>query len=121
MAAAVRVAGIVLVFAALVYLLKPDLMKRILKFFKKGNRLYTAGLIRLVLAIVFFLSASRCQRPWVIIAFGTLLLIGGLLIFVLGPEKLRGWVEWWQRQPSLFLRVLAIVRLAAGAVIIYAA
>ena len=121
MAIAVRVVGIVFVFASLVYLLKPDVMKRILEFFKHGKRLYIAGLIRFALAIVFLLGASRCQRPWVIIVFGILFIIGGLLIFVLGPEKLRGWLEWWQRQPSLLLRVLAVVALAAGAIIIYAA
>jgi uncharacterized protein YjeT (DUF2065 family) len=121
MAIAVRVIGIVLVFAAAVYLVKPDVMKRILEFFKKGNRLYIAGSIRFALAIVFLLGASRCQRPWVIIAFGILLLIGGLLIFVLGPEKLRGLLEWWQRQPVLLLRVIALIFLVIGAIIVYSA
>jgi len=121
MAVAVRVVGIVFVFASLVYLLKPDVMKRILEFFKKGKRLYIAGLIRFVLAIIFLLAARECDITWVIVVFGILFLIEGLLIFILGPEKLSGLLEWWQRQSFLFLRILAVVALAAGTIIIYAA
>lgn len=121
MAVAVRVVGIVFVFASLVYLLKPDVMKRILEFFKKGKRLYIAGLIRFALAIVFLLAARECDITWVIVVFGILFLIEGLLIFILGPEKIRAMIDWWQKQSVLLLRVIAVIALAIGGVIIYSA
>jgi len=117
----IRIVGIVFIFAGVVYLLKPDVMKRIMEFFKQGKRIYLAGLIRLVLAIIFLLGASECKKPWVIIAFGILFIIGGLLIFILGLEKLKRWIEWWQKQSNLLLRVLAVIALALGAIIIYSA
>jgi len=117
----VKVVGIVFVLTGIVYLLKPDVMKRLMEFFKKGKRIYFAGLIRFALAIVFLLAARECDITWVIVAFGILFLIGGLLIFILGPGKIRAIIEWWQRQPVWLLRVIALIFLAIGAVIVYSA
>lgn len=113
--------GIVFILVAILYLLKPDVMKRILEFFKKGKRIYFAGLIRLALAVVFLLGARECRRFWVVFAFGILFLMGGLLIFVLRPEKTRRMLDWWQKQSVLLLRVVAVIALAIGALIIFSA
>jgi hypothetical protein len=53
----VKIIGIAIVALAIVYLLKPDVMKSLMEFFTEGRRIYFAGLIRLVMAVVFFLDA----------------------------------------------------------------
>jgi hypothetical protein len=113
--------GIVFVVIAIVYFLKPDVMKWLLEFFKQGKRLYFAGLIRFALAIVFLLAARECKVFWVIFAFGILFITGGLLIFIIRLEKLKSYIGWWQKQSVLLLRVLALITLAIGAVIIFCA
>ncbi|MFZ0033612.1 MAG: DUF2065 family protein [Sedimentisphaerales bacterium] len=117
----IRIIGIVFVFMTIVYLLKPDIMKRLMEFFKQGKRMYFAALIRFVLAIVFLLAARQCSRFWIIFAFGVLFIISGLLIFILGPEKVKSYINWWQKQPLVLLRIMALVGLAIGAIIIYSA
>ena len=117
----IRSLGIVIVVVGIVYLLRPDVMKWLLEFFKKGKRIYLAGLLRLALAVIFLLGARECDITWVIVVFGILFLMGGVLIFILGPEKLRRILDWYQKQSVLFLRVLAVIALAIGAVIIYSA
>jgi uncharacterized protein YjeT (DUF2065 family) len=117
----IRVIGIVFVFMTIVYFLKPDIMKRLMEFFKQGRRIYFAALLRLVLAVVFLLAARQCNRFWIIFAFGVLFIISGLLIFILGPEKVKSYINWWQRQPLVLLRIMALVGLAIGAIIIYSA
>jgi len=117
----IRILGIVFVLMGIVYLLRPDVMKWLMEFFKQGKRIYFAGLIRFALAVVFFLGALNCRIPWLIITFGILFLIGGLLIFMLGPKKLKSMIEWYQKQSLLLLRVIALIALAVGAIIIYAA
>ncbi len=115
--------GVVIVVAGIVYLLRPDIMKWLMGFFKQGKRIYFAGLIRLVLAVIFLLRAGspECEIRWVIAVLGILFLIGGLLIFILGPQKIRRILDWYQKQSVLFLRVLAVLALAIGAIIIYSA
>jgi uncharacterized protein YjeT (DUF2065 family) len=118
---AVKIIGILIVALAIVLLVKPAVTKSLIGFFSKGKRLYLAGLARLVLGVIFLLAARECDITWLIAAFGVLFLIAGLLIFTLGPEKLRGILTWSQKQSSLLLRAFAVIALAIGAVIIYAA
>jgi uncharacterized protein YjeT (DUF2065 family) len=113
--------GIVFALAGIVYLLRSDVMKWLMEFFKKGKRIYFAGLIRFALAVVFLVAARECRHPWVIFAFGILFIISGLLIFILGLEKLKSIIDWYQKQSVLLLRVVAVIALAIGAVIIYSA
>jgi uncharacterized protein YjeT (DUF2065 family) len=117
----IKIIGIVFVFMTIVYFLKPDIMKRLMEFFKQGRRIYFAALIRLVLAIVFLLAADRCRYFGVILTFGILFTISGLLLFILGLEKVKSYISWWQKQPAMLLRVVALIGLAIGALIIYSA
>jgi uncharacterized protein YjeT (DUF2065 family) len=103
------------------YLLRPNIIKKLMGFFKKGKRIYFAGLIRFALAIVFFVGARECRYFWIIFASGIIFLIGGLLIFMLGPEKIRRILDWYQNQPTLIFRVIALIVLVFGAIIIFSA
>jgi hypothetical protein len=117
----VKIVGIVIVFLAVLFLLKPDITKNLLKFFKQGKRIYFAGLARLILAVVFLLAARECDITWVIVVFGILFLISGLFIFMIGADRLKPILEWLQNKSALFLRVIAVIILAIGAIIIYSA
>ncbi len=117
----IRSIGVVFVLMAILYLLKPDVMKRLMEFFKQGKRIYFAGLIRFALAIVFLLGAHDCRKFWVIVVFGILFIISGLLVFIIRLEKLKAIIDWYQKQSVLLLRIFALIALAIGAVIIYAA
>jgi len=117
----VKIIGIIFMIVGVVYMLQPNIMKRIMEFFKQGKRLYFAGVIRFALAVVFLLAARECDITWVIVVFGILFIISGLLIFMLGLERLKSMIDWWQKQPILLLRVLALLALVLGAIIIYSA
>lgn len=117
----VKIAGILIVLIGIVYLLKPDVLKWLMNFIKKGKRVYFAAVLRFALAIVFLLGASGCDYGWIIAAFGILFLISGLIIIILGPEKIRQIFDWYQKQPALLFRIIAAVVLACGAVIVYSA
>ena len=117
----IKIIGIIFVAVGIVYLLKPDVMKWLMGFFKKGKRIYFAGLIRFVLAVIFLLAANQCKIPWVIIGFGILFMISGLLVFTLGSDRIKSILDWWQKQSPSLLRVMSIIALAVGTVIIYCA
>ena len=108
-------------FMGIAYLLRPNIIKKLMGFFKKGKRIYFAGLLRFALAVVFLVSARDCRYPWIILASGIIFLIGGLLIFMLGPEKIRRILDWYEQQPALIFRVIALIVLAFGAIIIFSA
>ena len=124
MAAVIWAVGIAFVFIGMLHLLRPDVSKRIVEFFKKDRRIYLASLIRLALAVVFLLGARDCRSEWskwVIAGFGILFLISGLVVFMLGPKRLIPVLDWYQRQSSIVIRVIAVIILAVAVVIIRSA
>ena len=117
----VKIIGIVIVALALAYLLKPEIMEYLMEFFKEGKRIYLAGLIRVVLAIVLLVAARGCDSPRMVVFFGILFLISGLLTFIIGPERAKSIINWYQGQSPLVLRLLALIALVIGVAIIYSA
>ncbi len=113
--------GIVFALIGILYLWRPDFFKWLIGFFKQGNRMYIAGVIRFILAVVFLVGATECRYFWVILIFGIIFLLSGLLIFMLGPAKIRRMFEWYEIQSTILYRIIAFFVLAVGAVIIYSA
>ena len=118
---AIKSLGILIALMGIAYLLRPEIIKRLMNFFKKGKRMYFPGVMRFALAIVFFLGARECRYPWVIFASGIIFLAGGLLIFTLGPDRIRRLLDWYAEQPMLVFRVIALIVLAFGAIVIFSA
>ena len=119
MATVIKIIGILIILMAILYLIKPDALKWLINFIKKGKRIYFIALLRFALAVLFLLAARDCYIPAGIIAFGILFIISGSLILILGAEKIRTILEWYLKQSALFLRILALIALAIGALIIY--
>ena len=117
----IKIVGIFFIACSVLYFARPDILKHLLEFFSKGNRVYLAGLIRFLLAVLFLVSARDCRIPWAMVAFGVLFLIGGVLVFVLGPKRLAPMFDWWLGRPTWLIRILGIVALAFGGIIVYAA
>ena len=113
--------GTLFVLIGVAYLFRPTILKTLMSFFKKGRRIYAAGLIRFALAVIFLLAATQCRYPEIVGVFGILFLISGLLIFVLRPDTIRRIFDWYDEQSILVFRVIAIVVIAVGAVIIFSA
>jgi uncharacterized protein YjeT (DUF2065 family) len=113
--------GILFTLMGIAYLLRPEIIKKLMGFFKKGKRIYFAGLVRLALAVVFFVAASECRYFWIIFASGIIFLMGGLLIFLLGPDKIRRILDWYEGQPVVIFRIIALIVLVFGMVIIFSA
>jgi len=117
----IKIIGVIIISIAIVFLVKPQVTRHLMEFFKKGNRIYLAGLVRFALAVVFLLAARECNKTWVILVFGILFLISGLLVFMLGPAKIGRMLDWYQKRPLIVSRLMAVLILAVGAIMIYAA
>ncbi len=113
--------GSLFVLIGFVYLFRPVILKNLMSFFKKGKRIYGAGLIRVALAVVFLLAATQCRNPKIVGAFGILFLLSGVLIFVLGPDMIRRIFNWYETQSTVVFRLIASVVIVVGAIIIFSA
>ena len=117
----IRLIGVVFVIMGILCVFKPDVPKRLMQFFRKGPRIYLAGIVRLALAGVFLVGADDCRHKWVIVGFGITFMVSGLVIFMLGAVRLRKVIDWFASLPAPVLRGLGTIALAAGATICYCA
>ena len=117
----ITIIGIVFIVLGIFLVVKPVIMKQMWKFFIKGKRMYLAGLLRFVLAVIFLIGARECDITWLIVVFGIIFLVSGLLVFMTKLEKIKSIITWWQNKSNAFLRIPAVVVLAIGIVIVYSA
>ena len=117
----VWIVGWLAFFEGILFLVRPDFLKPVLQFFRKGKRLYLVSLVRIILAVIFFLAAQQCRIPWVIILFGVIMLISGILGFVMKLETAKDMLSWWEEKSPTTIRIIGLIALAIGAIIIYSA
>jgi len=115
----VKLIGLIIVVMGAVILLNPVAMRWLIDFWKEGKRIYLVGLLRLLIGIILLLAASQCKLPGVVTTLGILILLGGLLIFLLGLEKVRSMLDWWSKKPPAALRLMGSIALAIGLLLFY--
>jgi len=120
MVALIKLVGIVIVILGVAYLLRPELMKQYMSFWTKNKRLYMGAIISAIVGAILLLGAPQCRIAWIVTVIGIWALLKGLLILVLGKEKMVSTIKWWQKKPIKTLRSLAIVVIAMGVLLIFA-
>lgn len=119
MAILVKMIGIFITAIGIIILLKPKTAKGMLVFWRQGNNLYIGGFIRAILALIFLYYAPQARWPRMILTLGVLSALGGVSIFILGLKKSREFIDWWDRKPEPYLRLISLLVLAFGALILY--
>lgn len=117
----VKLIGILMACMGFINVLNPNVMKKMISFWRRGKNIYTGGLLRVLFGVIFLWSASQARLPLVIYVLGILMLLGGLLIFILALEKTKTILDWWDKKPYYILRLIAILILAIGVLVIYSA
>jgi len=112
--------GIFIAAIGLGFILNPNMLKQVIAFFGKGKRLYLAGVLRLLIGIILLTTALRCEKPAIIVVFGILFIIGGVLIFALGLEKVKSILSWWDKKGALTMRLMGLLASLIGVLLVYA-
>jgi hypothetical protein len=84
-----------------------------------GTLAAAAGL-RVLLGVLLLLVAADSRLPVALLAIGAFSILAGLLIPVLGFERIGRMVRWWLAQPAGFVRAWAAAALAFGAFLVWA-
>jgi uncharacterized protein YjeT (DUF2065 family) len=117
----VHIIGIFITTVGILIFVFPKHSRRMMLFWRQGNNLYAAGAIRILLGSIFLFSARLMRLPQVIFILGILMFLGGLLIFMLGLEKVKAIIEWMEKKPEAYLRLISLLALAFGVLVIYSA
>jgi len=77
MAYFVCVVGALTAAWAITVLFKPDWMKKVIAFTKKGQFIYFVAAGKIFTGILFLIVSTYCNRPWAVIVIG-ILMTGGV-------------------------------------------
>ena len=119
MVAFVKLLGIFIVGFGVAILVKPNIIKQYMDFWKPIKRIYLGGALSLAIGIVFLLAAPQCRWTGFIIFFGIWALIKGIIVLLIGQKKVVSVLDWWAKRPIAFLRGYAIFAIILGALLIY--
>ena len=112
--------GIFIAAVGLSFMLNPNMFKQTMAFFGKGKRLYLVGVLRLLIGIILLTTALQCGKPAIMVLFGILFIIGGVLIFALGLEKVKSILSWWDKKGALTMRLMGLLASLIGVLLVYA-
>lgn len=111
--------GILYVIFGVVLFMKPEYVRVIIDFFKVGKRIYIAGIMRIVIGGLLIYAAQTALIPWVPRIIGILAVIGGIIIYPLGLQRMNAWMDWWKGDNKL--RAFAVVAEILGILLVYSA
>jgi uncharacterized protein YjeT (DUF2065 family) len=114
-----KLIGILITIFGLAIFASPQFTQTIFTFFKEGNRLYLAGVVRTFIGLILLLGASRSLVPLAAIALGLMFLMSGIVVFATDLQKLKDFIETYANMPGLVLRLLGMVAASFG-ILIYA-
>ena len=77
--------------------------------------------IRVGLGGTLVLTAEGSRHSTVVAGLGLFLIAAGMLVLVLGRERIERWIAWWTTRPLWVVRLSAGVTLAFGLVLVWAA
>ncbi len=116
----VWIIGALIVFEAVVLLIKPEFYRKVIKLLARGRLMYIPAALAIVFGVIFLVYAMDCNIPWLIIVFGLIMLAKGIWLFAVKIDNVRATMQWLQERGDTTLRILGILALAIGAVILYA-
>lgn len=117
----VKLLGIAILALGIIFILKPEQMKKWLRFWIAENHLYMGGLLNILIGIILVIAAPRCDLPWVIAIFSVLSFTKGVAIFILGRQKMTVFAEKYAKKPVKALRRYTVLALVFGVLLIWAA
>jgi len=117
----VKAIGVVITGLGIIYLIYPQIIKSLIRFFSTGYNIYIPAAVRLVFGIIMLLAAGKTSHPKIITVLGVLFLLGAILIVALGPKRIKPVLAWYLARQVFILRIIAIFIILFGILVIYAA
>lgn len=113
--------GAAVVAVGFVGVLSPDVILRGVEGLKPAPRLYALSVARLTIGLAFLLGAPSTAFPGLFRGLGIVVILRGLAIPLLGPDKVRALIDWLLGRPHGFVRGLFALATALGGFLVWAA
>ncbi|HEG43931.1 hypothetical protein LCGC14_1683900 [marine sediment metagenome] len=117
----IMVIGVLIILEGIAFLIKPGWYRNAAKTFMSERTVYIGPVLKIVFGMLFLVSALSCHIKSIIIALGVLMIAGGITGLILPKAKIISFIEWWTKRSDLVMRIIAIVAIALGGLVMWAA
>ena len=121
MSKVILIVGVLIILEGITILVKPGWYRNAAKVFMSEKIVYIGPVLKILFGVLFLVSALSCSLPWVIIVLGVLMLAGGITGLILPKAKIISFIEWWTKRSDIVMRMIAIVAIALGGLVMWAA
>ncbi len=117
----INLIGIIFLALGGAIVINPDVVRRIIDYIDGIKaRLYTVGVLRLIMGSLLIASAGNARLYGFIMTLGILIVLGGVCIFTLPYANLTKMLAWYRERSLLTYRILGIAVLILGSVLLFA-
>jgi len=120
MATVVAVLGLFMIVFGSVVTAVPSVVTR-LALLHQGRKHFAVAAARLVIGLILLMVAAETRLPMFLQFFGTLLLFSGVMMLLVGRERIRSFSQWLSHRPHALVRLGGLFVVAIGATLFYAA
>ncbi len=121
MAKVILIVGVLIILEGIAFLVKPGWYRNAAKVFMSERIVYIGPVLKILFGGLFLVSAVPCSQTWVIIVLGVLMLAGGITGLILPKAKIISFIEWWTKRTDTVMRIIAVVAIALGGLVMWAA
>ena len=114
-----KLLGLIISGIGIAMLIEPALLPRIVDFCLNEKRVHGTGVFKIVIGLIFIISAQGTNLPEFIGILGLLQLISGVFAVLFGVNKAYTIIKWWEIRPVLIKRLFAFLYFFIGAVIVF--
>ena len=119
MATVVAVFGLFMIVLGSVVMVVPWGVTR-LALLHQGRLHFAIAAVRLVVGLVLLMVAAETRLPMVLRFFGTLVLFSGVMMLLVGRERIRSFSQWLSHRPHALVRLAGLFVVVIGATLFYA-
>ena len=122
MGVAVAAIGVMVGIVGVIGVVSPAIVSAALDGLKfSPPKMYGLAVARLVIGVVLILGASSTASTMLVQVIGAILILRAAAIPILGLDRIRSLIEWWQACSPLFMRILFLAGTAFGVFLVQAA
>jgi len=116
----VLLTGVIMLLFGVAFLIAPSIVRHWFSRITVWKQFYPIAALRIVIGILFLVAAKETRFPVFVTVMGTISIVAGLALPVLGTERIRAFAKWGLERSDSSLRLWALAASAVGIMLVWA-
>ena len=106
--------AVVIISFGLSTIIHPSFLANMLRKLLTMNWVWPVSILRVIIGIIFVLSAEECQSPVFVELMGYFVIFAGIAVPILGVKRLEPLIDWFLNLKEFIMRIWGFVAVLFG-------